>query len=133
MTGRPSRTLAVTPQPAGHSVHVEGRKLASPGTIPSSGGRRYEVNFAERFGDPHADITVEPETTPRSQRKSLRFIVPLYLWQVAQSRDAPRTLWHETHHPMTSSFTRRTFFIPATFPWHSAHATPAFTCRLWEK
>ena len=91
------------------------------------------MNFAERFGDPHADITVEPETTPRSQRKSLRFIVPLYLWQVAQSRDAPRTLWHETHHPMTSSFTRRTFLIPATFPWHEAHATPAVTCRLWEK
>jgi hypothetical protein len=37
------------------------------------------VNFAERFGDPHADITVEPEITPRSQRKFLRFIVPLYL------------------------------------------------------
>jgi hypothetical protein len=37
------------------------------------------VNLAVLFLDPQEDITVVPEITPRSQRKSLRFILSLYL------------------------------------------------------
>jgi len=116
-------------------VQVEGEKIASPGMIPSSGGRMEEMNFFDPLPEPQEEIRVEPVRTPTIRKKSLRFILKLpllvaggavpgrplglsslYLWQVAQSRGAPLARWQETHHPISSEPTLRIFFIAPTIP-----------------
>ena len=115
-------------------MQVEGEKTASPGMIPSSGGRMEEMNFFDPLPEPQEEIREEPVRTPKIRMKSRRFIRrSLYLWQVAQSRGAPRARWQDTHHPIFSEPTLRIFFIAPTFPWQFSQSTPALTCLLWEK
>src|SRR3970040_51906 len=79
LIGHPSLSVTDSPHPAGHSVHVEGEKTASPGIIPSSGGRMEEMNFFDPLPEPQEEIRVEPVRTPTIRKKSLRFILKLPL------------------------------------------------------
>jgi hypothetical protein len=92
------------------------------------------MNLFRLAPESQEEIREEPVRTPKIRMKSRRFIRrSLYLWQVAQSRDAPRVRWQDTHHPISSEPTLRIFFIAPTFPWQFSQSTPALTCRLWEK
>src|SRR3990172_325074 len=117
--GHPSRSVTDSPHPAGHSVQVEGEKIASPGMIPSSGGRMEEMNFFDPLPEPQEEIRVEPVRTPTIRKKSLRFILKLPLLVAGGAvpgrplgpvagnapshfqRADPADLFHRAHHAVT--------------------------------
>src|SRR4030042_6725320 len=115
--GPPPRRFTERPQPAGAAGQVEGEKPASPGMIPSSGGRMVEIKLFD-LREPQEDIRVEPDSTPMTRKKSLRFIRrSLYLWQGGQSRGAPPARGQDTHPPISREPTLRVFFIAPPLPW----------------
>jgi len=89
------------------------------------------VNFAERFGDPHADITEEPRSPRGAKGSPFASSSPLLMAGGAVS-GAPgpcgttRTTHDQLVHPSNP-------FHAGHVPVAAPHASPALTCLLWEK